>query len=47
MLDAKYRVPGEVPPPAGDIFLCARSLTRLGTAERGTCDLDASLALTL
>ncbi|MET8327480.1 BTAD domain-containing putative transcriptional regulator [Streptomyces sp. NPDC005181] len=30
---------------AGDIFLCARSLTRLGTAEQGEGNLDAAIAL--
>ncbi|WP_433916697.1 AfsR/SARP family transcriptional regulator [Streptomyces sp. NBC_01744] len=30
---------------AGDIFLCARSLTRLGTAEQGEGNLSAAMAL--
>ncbi|MER5684190.1 BTAD domain-containing putative transcriptional regulator [Streptomyces sp. NPDC002205] len=30
---------------AGDIFLCARSLTRLGTAEQGEGNLSAAIAL--
>ncbi|MHC0433212.1 AfsR/SARP family transcriptional regulator [Streptomyces sp. O3] len=29
----------------GDVFLCARSLTRLGTAEHGTGNLSAAIAL--
>ncbi|PIB11260.1 MULTISPECIES: tetratricopeptide repeat protein [Streptomyces] len=29
----------------GDIFLCARSLTRLGTAEQGEGNLGAAIAL--
>ncbi|PAZ16267.1 SARP family transcriptional regulator [Streptomyces sp. SA15] len=41
----RFRQAVELGEQVGDIFLCARSLTRLGTAERGEGDPTAAIAL--
>lgn len=42
---SRFRQAVELGEQVGDIFLCARSLTRLGTAERGEGNLNAAVAL--
>ncbi|MFD9539829.1 BTAD domain-containing putative transcriptional regulator [Streptomyces sp. NPDC060022] len=42
---SRFRQAVELGEQVGDIFLCARSLTRLGTAERGEGNPSAAIAL--
>lgn len=42
---SRFRQAVELGEQVGDVFLCARSLTRLGTAERGEGNPDAAIAL--
>lgn len=41
----RFRQAVELGEQVGDVFLCARSLTRLGTAERGVGNPDAAISL--